>query len=295
MTGYHLWGSTVTPGEDGKYHMFVTRWPQSVGRSVEITGSYYLHTEICRAVAHKPEGPYAFREVVLARRPGFFDAVSCHNPAILKTDRGFVLYYCGFDGATKHIGLAFSPSVSGPWSRMDAPLFPADDGNRNNPSACLRPDGKILLVFRAKRMELHAALADSYDSEYRVKRGPLLEHGTEDPCVWYNGEHFEMIVEDNCGHFTGSRLNGAHLISHDGFRWRPSEHVTAYEHPIMMDDGTRLYGRQEKPWVLRDEAGRATHLFLVKVETDAATPPAYSGELTGHLPVWNVCVPLAQE
>jgi len=293
MAGYYLWGSTVIRGEDGRYHMFVTRWPTDTGRDMTAspTAGHYGYSEICRAAADTPEGPYAFEQVVLARREDSWDSVSCHNPAIVRFADTYVLYYCGYSGR-KQIGYATAPSVYGPWQRIDQPIFPADVGNRNNPCACVTPDGDLLVVFRAESMRLYAARAASYEGPYRVHGQPLFEHPTEDPCVWHNGECFEMVVEDNVGHYTGSRLNGIHVRSDDGFRWTPMDPILAYGHPIRMDDGSCCYGRQEKPWVLVGDDGVPTHLFLVKAESDPDTPPTYAGELAGQGPVWNVCLPM---
>lgn len=289
----HVWGTSVVAGGDGQYHMFAACWPVTAGRDLSVgpQGSFYGHTVICRAVSATPVGPYRFEEIVLRPRAGSWDGVSCHNPAVLRVGGLYVLYYCGYNG-TKQIGYAASADVRGPWKRLDEPLFAPAGGHKNNPAPCLTPDGKVLLLFRGEGMRLYAAVADAFDAPYRIRTGPLLPHAAEDPFVWHNGTCCEMIVEDNRGHYTGSRLNGAHFTSHDGLTWTPMDPVKCYGHPIRMSDGSELHGRQEKPSLLLDEAGVPTHLFLVKVETDAATQPAFAGIQPGSRPVRSVCIPL---
>ena len=61
MKGYWVWGGSVMRGEDGKYHMFATRWPTSL----RFEQHRLTNSEIVRAVSDKAVGPYEFAEVVL--------------------------------------------------------------------------------------------------------------------------------------------------------------------------------------------------------------------------------------
>ncbi|MDG0813971.1 glycoside hydrolase family protein [Cohnella rhizosphaerae] len=66
MDGYYIWCGSVVKAEDGRYHMFASRWPVETG----FPDGYRTHSEIVRAIAEKPEGPYTFVEVVLRGRGG---------------------------------------------------------------------------------------------------------------------------------------------------------------------------------------------------------------------------------
>jgi hypothetical protein len=80
MDDYWIWDPSVIKAEDGRYHMFASRWPKEIG-----FGKWVTNSEIVRAVSHKPEGPYTFAEVVLPPRgKQWFDGLTTHNPRITK-------------------------------------------------------------------------------------------------------------------------------------------------------------------------------------------------------------------
>ena len=51
--GYWSWGSSVVKGENGKYHMFVSRFP----KSLPFHPGWMIASEIVHAVSDIPEGP----------------------------------------------------------------------------------------------------------------------------------------------------------------------------------------------------------------------------------------------
>ena len=137
LPDYWVWCGAPIRGEDGRYHLFASRVPKEV-----IFHPHWLfRSEIARAEADTPVGPYRFAEVALPPRGGdFFDARSTHNPHIRKVGDTYLLLYMGtnYDGPTpspekpevwrsprylatwarKRIGLATSQSVRGPWKRQ---------------------------------------------------------------------------------------------------------------------------------------------------------------------------------
>ena len=52
MDDYIVWGGSVTKGDDGKYYMFASRWPKSVG-----LGNCVVNSEVVLASSEKAEGP----------------------------------------------------------------------------------------------------------------------------------------------------------------------------------------------------------------------------------------------
>ncbi len=64
MDDYWVWCGSVIKGDDGRYHMYASRWPK---KYPFFTG-YKMCSEIVRAESVKPEGPYVFQEVVLPAR-----------------------------------------------------------------------------------------------------------------------------------------------------------------------------------------------------------------------------------
>ena len=143
MDGYWVWCGSVIRGEDQRYHMFASRWP----KSVPFGPHWCTNSEVVRASADKPEGPYRFEEIVLPPRGAeFWDGRMTHNPTIHRWRDNFLLFYIGttYKGdtpsatenrvasqtlwhearANQRIGLAVSKSNStAPWKRMPDPIL----------------------------------------------------------------------------------------------------------------------------------------------------------------------------
>src|SRR6188768_3884687 len=100
---YYTWCSSVIKGEDGKYHMFYSRWPHGK-RILEDDSMNYIfngfkgwckYSEIAYAVSDKPDGPYKYVSTVLKGDgdPGHWDRFTMHNPQIRKFGKNYYLYY----------------------------------------------------------------------------------------------------------------------------------------------------------------------------------------------------------
>jgi hypothetical protein len=63
MSGYWVWDPSVIKAEDGRYHMFASRWSKDLG-----FGHWVSNSKIVRAVSDRPEGPYEYVETVLQPR-----------------------------------------------------------------------------------------------------------------------------------------------------------------------------------------------------------------------------------
>jgi len=74
---YWVWGSSVVEGDDGLFHMFVSRWP----KTLPFHPGWMVASEVIHAVSSTPEGPYEFKGVALgARGAQYWDGKSIHNP-----------------------------------------------------------------------------------------------------------------------------------------------------------------------------------------------------------------------
>ncbi len=204
MQDYWVWGSSVIKGEDGKYHMYASRWP----KYFKFHPGWMIASEIVHAVSETPEGPYEFRDVALgARGAQYWDGRSCHNPKIVKYKDTYLLYYMGsthpFETLTeetadeltlsskwciagrwgKRIGLATSKSPNGPWKRLDTPVLDVKPNSfysflTSNPSPLIKEDGSVVLLFKGRSygedeitqtsQSVGVATAPSYDGEYTV-------------------------------------------------------------------------------------------------------------------------------
>ncbi|MCU7550630.1 glycoside hydrolase family protein [Chitinophagaceae bacterium LB-8] len=288
MEGYYVWCNSPIEGDDGKIHVFFSRWDDKKGMSGWINGS-----EIAHAVADKPEGPYQFVETVLAPRPGYFDATTCHNPLIKKVDGKYCLFYMGNSNGktnTKRIGLATSDSLYGPWKRPDKPLLEAgpegawDDHCTTNPAFIKHPNGQYWLYYKSwntKEYETQTgpirgnrkyglAIAENLEGPYvKYEGNPVIDFSGkgqnrqfEDAFVWREKGKFKMIARD-MGVY--NHEVGLIMDSKDGKHW--NEPLIAYysaDHYNIQQPPPapylKRYGRFERPQILFLK-GKPAYLF----------------------------------
>lgn len=204
MKDYWVWGSSVIKGDDGKYHMYASRWP----KYLKFHPGWMIASEIAHAVSEAPEGPYEFRDVALGSRGAqYWDGRSCHNPKIVRFKDTYILYYMGsthpFEEVTeenaseltlsskwciagrwgKRVGIATSKSPNGPWKRLDAPILDVKPNSyysflTSNPSPLIKEDGSVVLLFKGRsykedgikhsNMFIGVATAPSLEGPYTV-------------------------------------------------------------------------------------------------------------------------------
>lgn len=315
MQDYWVWGAAVIKGEDGKYHMFASRWP----KDKPFFNGYIFYSEVVRAVADKPEGPFTFQEVVFDKRgEKFWDGRTTHNPTIHKSGDTYLLFYIGttYKGegpdadllkeplipemkefkeetyGNLRIGLATSKSVFGPWERSDEPiLLPRsgkwDNNITTNPAPCVADDGSILLVYRSNvpglGTRLGVAKAEKLGEPFKRIRDNYMEFHVEDPYIWWVDDHYEMIAKDQSGTLTDEYHAGVHATSKDGIEWTISNPAKAYSREIVWDDGTsENLGSFERPQLLI-ENGKPVCLYCATGDGP--------GGFNNALRTWNVATP----
>jgi hypothetical protein len=278
MEGWFVWCGAVIKAE-GAYHLFASRWPEAT----KFPEGYRTHSEIVRAVAPRPEGPYVFQEVVIGRRAaGKWDSGMAHNPVIYETAGTYVLFYNASDVGSRHrqIGFATARAITGPWQRQDRPLDLGLASDANNPSAWFERDGSVKLVWRTADLRVCVSTARHFGGPYTLANGNAWPGARlEDFFLFRHGGRYHLICEDNAGRVTGHERWGAHLVSPDGVSgWQPWSEPVAYDHTIRWTDGGHFEPRRrERPWLLI-EGGAITHLFTA----------VYDGTRT-----WNQPVPLS--
>jgi hypothetical protein len=288
LEGYYVWCNSPIEADDGKIHVFFSRWNAKKGMGGWINGS-----EIAHAVAETPEHPFEVIGTVLAPRPGFFDSTTCHNPLIKKVDDQYCLFYMGNSNGktnTKRIGLAVSNSLYGPWQRDDKTFLEAgepgawDDHCTTNPAFINAPNGKYWLYYKlwnTKDYETSTnpaikgnrkyglAIADNPAGPYiKYEGNPVIDvsgrgNNTqfEDAFVWREHRKFKMIARD-MGFY--NHENGIIMQSKDGLKWSDPE--TAYYDAAKYiqqpppPSYLKKYGRFERPQILFHK-GKPAYLF----------------------------------
>ncbi len=318
MEGYWVWCGSVAKGDDGRFHMFASRWP----KTFPMHPGWLIASEVVRASADTPEGPYRFEEVVLpARGAEYWDGRSTHNPHIVKHGSHYLLYYMGTTHplpdpagdlgpehpaavvarSNKRVGLAVSESVFGPWTRLDVPILPARPGRfdsylTSNPAPCVADDGSVLLIYKARkhvgngygRMTIGAAAAPHWSGPYTVlKDEPIFDPDSfhiEDPFVWRTENGYALIAKDMDGHLGGQKHGGIHAESRDGVNWELSKSPQAYSRTVRLDDGSEpTLGSLERPFLLFQD-GKPTHLFAAAADG--------AGGFQNAANTWNIVIPL---
>jgi hypothetical protein len=324
IQNYWVWGASVARGEDGRYHMFASRWP----KTYPFFQGYTAASEIVRATSDTPEGPFELQEVVLGPRdPGYWDGRMAHNPCLFRTSEGWFLFYCGVtyredvapgdmwdlnrhpDGGKNGMapgwmldmrsGVAFSRSLPGPWERPDAPLDLGALSRRNheravNVTAVETFDGRCRIYYRITGTGLITAVAGHPAGPYPVEEMEIVSdyasHShTEDPFAFRIGNHYEILTKDSTGEFTGEQFALIHNVSTDGRRWAPAPEPKACSRRVRWTDGkVREQGNLERPFVLLED-GRPAYLYAATSDgTHTHEHPAhYNAENT-----WNMVIPL---
>lgn len=284
---YYVWCCAPIFGEDGKVHVFYSRWHKQYKM-----GGWISKCEIAHAVADEPEGPYTYLETVLAPRPNYFDATTCHNPHIQYVDGTYYLFYMGnSDGTvyTKRIGLAKSKSLYGPWERSDTPILEVgesgqwDDCNTTNPAFVSHPNGKAWLYYKswnkndyqAETGNIRAnrkyglAIADHIEGQYkRVEENPIIDFSkygnnkqVEDAYVYIEDGKFKMLMRD-MGYF--DHEVGLQFESDNGIDWSEPQiawfNADAYIDEPSAPSHLKRYGRFERPQILMKD-GKPAYLF----------------------------------
>lgn len=276
MEGYYVWCNSPIESDDGKIHVFFSRWIAKKGMGGWINGS-----EICHAIADSAKSEFKFVETIFSPRPGYFDATTCHNPLIKKVDDKYCLFYMGNSNGktnTKRIGLAFSDSLNGPWLRPDKPLLEAgeagawDDHCTTNPAFIKHKDEYWLYykswntkdeqtstdVIKGNR-KYGLAISKTLEGPYiKYKGNPVIDFSVrgnnrqfEDAFVWQDKNKIKMIARD-MGIF--NHEDGIIMDTKDGIHW--TEPKIAYygaEKYIQQPPPPsylKKYGRFERPQIL---------------------------------------------
>ncbi len=321
MKGFWVWGSSVVKGDDQLYHMYVSRWPDSL----LFHPGWMVASEIVHATAKNPEGPYTFSEVALpARGAQYWDGRSTHNPRILRYKNKWVLYYMGsthpFENpnvkefslsskwcivgrSNKRIGVAIADSPYGPWKRFDDPILDTQPNTfysflTSNPSPVIEKDGSVLMIFKARSYVGNAgysgmcfglAKAKNIYSKFKVinNEKPVMggegQPEIEDPFFWKDKSGYHMIFKDHVGKYTGESGEGVLANSKNAINWIVDSLPKAYSKTIRMKDGTvRKMGQLERPYILFENE-KPAYIFFATMNGPGGFENATQS--------WNMVIP----
>ena len=288
----YVWGASPVYGDDGKVHLFYSRWPKKYGM-----GGWIHKSTIAHAIADSPEEDFKYVSTVFEPRGGeWWDATTCHNPHIKKIDGKYCLFYMGNSNGktnTKRIGLAISDAPYGPWKRPDTFLLDVshdpkawDDHCTTNPSFVKHPNGEYWLYYKSWNTHEYEhytdphirgnrkyglAIAKNLEGPYvKYEENHIIDYSdkggniqAEDGFFWYQGGKFNALLRD-MGFF--NHQYGLYLQSEDGINWSAPK-ISYYNVAHYMDQPPKpkhlsKYGRFERPQLLINDMGEPTHLFV---------------------------------
>jgi hypothetical protein len=306
---YNIWCGSMVCGNDGKSHLFYSRWRRALGHLAWVTSS-----EIAHAVADHPQGPYRHVDVALPPRgQPFWDGLCTHNPTVIRVEAKYYLYYMGNTGDGKtgpslnwtnrnnqRIGVAMADSPYGPWQRFDTPLVqPTPDFYDalccTNPTVTPRLGGGFLMIYKSVGNKgkppfggpvVHiVATSDSPTGPFIKQPQPVFTKDgvafpVEDPFVWRGADRYWAVVRDIGGYFTGRGSSLALFESPDGLDWKAAAHPFVSTTAVVWADGrhTRLDALERPQVWLEDGVPKA--LFCA-----AAADPRRDGSYNIHIPL----------
>ena len=241
---FSYWCTSVVKGPDGKYHNFVVRWPENSRKGHFEWGN----SDVVHAIGDNPTGPF---KIVQEIGKG-------HNVTAYQAKDGtWILYIIG--------GCYRGPSLNGPWTRGKLEF---DTRGRNgvdmtNCTFAQRSDGSYLMVNRSG--EVWISKDGSKEPYRRVSNRsaypPVSRARFEDPVVWKDDVQYNLIVNDWFGRAA------YYLRSRDGQRWEWDQGL-AYGPGIFRHEDGRVedWHKIERPRVIQDERGRATHMLFAVID-----------------------------
>ncbi|MFK5973130.1 MAG: glycoside hydrolase family protein [Flavobacteriaceae bacterium] len=299
-SNYYNWGGSIIKGEDGKYHLFYSRWK----RETTFYGWLTL-SEIAHATSNNPTGPWVYKETALkGRGKGHWDEITAHNPKIKYFEGKYYLYYISTNIGNKPIseenlietskvgyshpnwkilrtnqrtGVAVSNSINGPWQRMDQPLLEPSGPITTltvNPAIDRGKDGKYYLIVKGdkpndKNFTRNQAIATSNSptGPFIIQEKPVIDYmDTEDMSVWYDDE-----LERFYGVFHAHTYIGL-MISNDGLNWTRAQNYNITNKKILLENSSLLIpDRMERPFVYVENSNPTVLCLAIKKGNDSYT------------------------
>ncbi|NMH88391.1 hypothetical protein [Flavivirga algicola] len=235
------WGGNPILGNDGKYHIAICRWPENKGHHG------WFNSEVAHCVSDTPIGPYKITGTIVEKG---------HNPEVIKMpDGSFVLHTLG--------SKVFKANhMKGPWERigsmkLDARGFRPDDKFGSNLTSEYRPDGSIIVMKKdgditiSRKGILGPYKMMSINNYTRTTGYP------EDPVIWRSRHQYHAIYNH-----AQDRKSG-YMRSINGIHWKNEAGLPYDASTTFYTDGTKnTWYKFERPKVLQDSLGRASHLSL---------------------------------
>ena len=276
--GYYNWCSSITKGDDEKYHLFYSRWKKEY--------SFYgwlTHSEVSHAISDSSAGPWEYKETVLqSGGKDHWDAITAHNPKIKRFNGKYYLYYVSTNlgdmdyteedlvetartgyshplwsvlRPNQRVGVAIASSIDGPWERMDQPLIEPSGPITTltvNPAIAEGKDGKFYLIVKGDKpndtnfvRNQAIAIADSPAGPFVMQPKPVIDYmDTEDVSMWYDESRGRFYGVFHAHTFIGM------ITSSDGIHWEKASEYELMTKEVLLANGDKIApNRLERPFI----------------------------------------------
>ncbi len=241
---WSYWGGNILIGDDGKYHLFVCRWPESSSKGHMEWGQ----STVVHAIADSSSGPF---------KPIKFIGKG-HNPEAFRMKNGdYIIYVIG--------GHYYSDNINGPWEYRK---FDFDTRNREIPEGLTnltfsqREDGSYIMMCRGGGIWISKDGQSTYNLITEKSVYPEYDGEYEDPVIWRTNIQYHAIVNDWLGRIA------YYMRSKDGIHWKHDPGEAYMPGIAIYEDGTREdWFKYERIKMLQDKYGRAIQANFAVIDT----------------------------
>lgn len=244
---HSYWGGNIVKGDDDKFHLFVCRWREDNEIGTRSGHMTWGSSEVVHAISDQATGPYKVKEVVGGG----------HNPEIYRRQDGS--YILGVMGDKAYS----APSLDGPWTKIK-PTFQwmTCDESRENRTYAVREDGATLMMAKDGYMHISEHGDEDFVQVTHKHAMRSYPHSImEDPVIWRDEVQYNCVYNDALGR------TAFYMRSKDGIHWKWMEGVAYNPRVVKHADGSyEDWHKMERPKVLQDEWGRATHMNFAAMD-----------------------------
>ena len=243
-SAWSYWGGNILKGDDGKYHLFVCRWPENSAKG----HGEWPNSEVVHAVADNTMGPFKVREVV----------GKGHNPEAYRMKDGrYIIYVID--------GYYLADSINGPWKAGKFEFNPRDREiieGLSNLSFVQREDGSFVMVCRGGGIWVSQDGLSPWQQVTSKRVYPDVDGRFEDPVIWRDNVQYNLIVNDWLGRIA------FYLRSKDGVTWKVDPGEAYIPGIAVYTDGTNEdWFKYERIKIFQDDFRRPVQANFAVIDT----------------------------
>jgi hypothetical protein len=260
MKLWDYWDGQIIHGPDGKYHIFASRWDQSLGHNA------WFRSKAVHAISDHLIGPYVDKGLCW---PDDEEGKGHNVTALVLPDGRYAIVV----SESRPGDVFVSSSLDGPWKNIGKITLVANEFSAHermsNVSIMVRPDGGFEIVPRSGRIWISKT---GILGPYTVQGPPIYTtipelaarkpEYLEDPAIWYSGGLFHITVNDwnDRRAFHVTSVDGIHNWTFRGLAYDPRRDFVRYT------DGTvNHWNKMERPSVLL-ENGHVAAVTLAVID-----------------------------